>query len=854
MSTPRSLREATIARLAATQPAWTPQPPSSRPSTVHSGARGVESDAGAGDVLVTVVHMRNGAFACPLCGIADPDPISFKTHVFECRLQHGVDPLLPLTVIRPIHGARPPQHRPSLPPVPPVSTGRAGRPHGKSVGSLPAGTPSKSPRGAVSSGSNTPRGSGSTSRRRNTWNVADNFGASRADDLDMILRPIAPGVERIELFKGRPAANAPPTVEARRRSLPPITFSDSKLSQDIQYFLSLESHEDLVLTLTGVQISTRDATLLHSLLGDWQLVVSALDLSDAIAVTSEAEHLVIRGIMRNRFVTTVKDTNCGFAKRLQAPAVRDHLTVNMRRREESARSAQFEKWVSDFTAAEQAARAAYAAMTDDERDERKAIAGEESAARTALCVAFEQQIASLLVRIARRDNRRSFRDQCEGVEEEEAESRIAGVRLHSTGLAEILSRFEASSRALIIADRESTRTDLKLTERREVFVAKDRERARYAAERRAREDLCAVEDTQREELEERQFAARAVLDTQKRRRREYLKWREDQRGQIADLIKYEEDSRQGFLKEEANLFVSSREKFSVTIKTLLARYAAQREEVEHLGAVARRHYEGNYEALIAHEMQVFKLTLRLLKLRVKAHEREAARRALLDAPPQIHVDLGAYQRPIYVLPAVGQPHRPHMPVARDAKVSVAMPADWAAKLQEVELRCKQALTEERAVMTELLTLLYKNASAAQRVREFVLGYEQIAAAPGTDYHHQQQQQQQQHSSSRTFRGTALAKASVESMEMSYLADEPWFRHAPFPVGFALASSPTKSGSRPPSTQGLDSAFIKARDEALKYRSAWHDVASAAAIAGAKEAVVGGSAEFWCDGDAHAMRW
>lgn len=452
---------------------------------------------------MTVVRELRGSVTCPICGqVFDSAALDdFKSHVFTCRSDSGVDPLLPLIVLR----------------------------------------------------RSTPR------RKQHRSLSAANEGPQ--------LRQICSDLERVVLFSGRVA----PKAATPRQPRPP-PFTNTKVSRDLQYFATLPANERDLLTLQGDTFSMQDASLFYKMLAEQQLPCVHLDLSDTAAVSEDAVFLVVRGLLKNGFVEVVKSDNCSFAARIRTDALQRHFATNRERATKMKAQSEFVKKVAEFEAAEAAAQSGLKSLGADEAAKRQALRRSETDDRTVICDLFEAGASNVHKRLFHRELKRQHRSQRYAIESDESESRAAGERLHRKAMMQFVEHQETGQRhhhLHLTLQRE--RMDMKTQERSSFAEHKGRERARHADERQDRADCAASETAARADLESTWTDAFGLLLRQVERGSAFIAWKQKQRDDVAAFFEFETSIRRGIAKEEANLWVSSREKFSATVKGVLAR-------------------------------------------------------------------------------------------------------------------------------------------------------------------------------------------------------------------------------------------------------------------------------------------
>jgi hypothetical protein len=662
---------------------------------------------------------------CPECAIefAGDDVEQFKAHVFKCRTEHGVDPLLPLQLLR---------RRPT-------STGPASA-----------------------------RGGSQNPRNR---------------DVESLLRPVSQGRERIHLFDGyrlpappsHPRSAQRPNFEkvanltsqrlAAHKSgealLPEAALRSTRSSRGHRRVFHDHSSEDKVggLSSSGGRLVRSTGTGNSEVQGSRELAPfvgqqshvalfdriqtflanessSSPNTLDLTELTLLVDHLpVLRsaiGFYRESFrvkllqATLHEEFRKGFIPLLMKSnyivdleidadladpfkPVQSKCQVNEKAFRDAAIAAHFQEMVRSYKTQRAEHAEAISALFEEMSQSREEIKKKEKRERAKLGEDLQATIrrtAAMLRRQAIQQFKSSQRQDLEAIE---TNRRGIIVTARIQELLNLVTKEEAEIRKMILHKRETSRLHDRLVERDAVVEAKQQERNRILSQKKAKQRLEESEEQQRMSIGEKWEASLAVYRKQYLRHRAYLVWIQQQRDDVAGKIQSETTARleQESLEETGRNALA--EKLRRAIEGVQQKYLAQQDALTSLEASRRSEEESAFSDWFTLSMKLFFTETRLIKLWSKTQEREARRLNHLKVLPLLRCQTAVpYSPPLYCMPVVGARPTPAVGLLRGLNLSLEMPAGWEREMQDLLDQSRAAVNEEKAAAHEHIRWLNKN--------------------------------------------------------------------------------------------------------------------------------------------------
>ncbi|CUG55221.1 Hypothetical protein, putative, partial [Bodo saltans] len=801
-----------------------------------------------------VVATAEGELGCPHCCEMFKDEVSLRSHVFRCRMDHEIDPLLPLNILYRRHRMQEVAHIP-------VSQRRT-----------------QSARGKV-----------------DRYSSANTTMEPRLphDDLTRIMRPIerSADIEHKQLISPRlssrvvPTPPILPTSQASHRrqagvyggSNKKMTNADSlelwqkplrillantsvrsgnvfavsdKLVSSLLALATQPLEDDCVLDLSSLAVIHQcDVALLVRVLSPSRraeaLPITTLNISGCTFEHMSSEEALLESLrchptlqnllsnsttwkLRVRYQSTTTFPSLGAVlQRCALNSMRARLEASERELELQASA--FKSWQRQHLQERQhvdvCALEERTALAKDEIADRKVI--QEFAARTT-----HNQVQ--LEKKRRIKEKKEVQRGEVVVAEERARGRMAAAFLSL--LLNIYEQLESAARRELIEERELCRLRLRVEDREDVFRAKIHEIQRVEREAAQRLEveshlevrLVQVMAESAEELEQ--------IGKQKARHKAYTQWRRRQKEELDHMIRQERLARDTIRGEEDGYFVSGREKLSRTIESIQIRYANQREYVETSENNVRSIVEKSMISWMQLSLHFFESETRLILSWQNSVAKENSRVECLTTLPTLELVEGAPQ-PLTLFGAATPGHdAPHpIPVfPSSVKLQLSMGPEWQQRFHDITQRCKRASQDEMSAFSEHMQGLNRFCRLFRD--SYAIAFETPLEELRNSYMQPLTRMQQIMSGASS---TTAPRASVSPPFGSWTPP-----NEDLSVSIRRDKSKRKLSVAPlPIEPVSDPVFLELSQKALRWRGAWHDRFSPHHVKNEKESIRHAFVEF-----------
>ena len=666
--------------------------PRERPATTSHSTR----------KTVIVVETKTNEVPCPECGqlFKIADSTELKTHVFNCRIEHGTDPLLPLQMLVPSKEKTRPNRDLLLRAIEAPKekiTIFTGREAPKSL---------DSPRHRIVGNAELFHRTASSSRSRPSPAVTRSTKSSRGwrKVFNEAPKDLAPSYRSGEKWTRTQGTGSDEPI---RFDDEPRTSDAEKLCNIIENFTQLphELAETSPLDLADINLGEKEMVILEMALGrgSW-IAPRVLDTSrcsfqesalsgmiNVLLSCSTLEEVITKGNILEPMLSRIFPTH--------NLSVDEHVSRN--RKVAAARRA--ERQFSALVASYQESRAnsvrASKEFYNTLRENRGAIREAEKRDRERLYAVF--------TRIAREEEALRFKQEVRELKrvqrlalcERESEFRMALLSLWVNGLVAILAKQETDSRRILLQKRETSRLQDRLIERDAIASAKAAERLRLSEERQRRHLVESAETSTREEIVQQWESGLQIYYRQSQRHSAFVTWKQQQREDVEGRNRYETTVREGIEKEEESTRNSLLDKLRRSLESVRTKYAAQVEMLCYLETSKRSVEEEAMNTWYHLSLRLFNTEAKLIRLYRKACEQEARRTSLLEESPLLSLNNGEEEHPLlFTMPAIGQQVAFGVPFLQHCRLNVEMRQGWLDELQATEDSCRQAVIEEKAAV------------------------------------------------------------------------------------------------------------------------------------------------------------
>jgi hypothetical protein len=732
-----------------------------------------------------VVCQRDGTMLCPECSQGFSQEPALRDHVFQCRIDHGVDPLLQLHIVRRMSSA---------------------------------GAPPSAVRG------------------RRTWNGEPGPSA----DLEPLMRPIHFCVEQRNLMAPvRPRTLPPAPGRAAQLSQHNglLLVAHRPAEQGATRENRAEQAADetsgqmRLLDLRHQVVTTQGASLIQSSLAPKRsrpLPIEQINLEGCVFESEDAERSFLGAVLSNHHVERIvgKPVRCSKHTAALWAEVEAHVLNNADRSCELRSQQAFSNRVEEYQRWGEIQREHRCELIGNERQERDALRLQEHEARETfghdMVNAVNRQLAAerrLMLRQEKDLQRREF------VEREY----LLRCSLFAGAIGELTNVCvleEAGHRIAISQDRDRSKQTAWMTEREDVFRSKIMEHCRLGYASLSRLTLESRHAALAAAIEQESVAELEALVRQRQRHKQHSLWRRRKREEVELFIRAERVTRDAIEKEEDSFFATNRDKLHRTVEMILTKYANQRDTLSQTEGNTRDMREANYLQWFSLSLQRFHLEARVVKQYVISARREAQRQALLEILPILSIAglEGHASRHAAIFCAATPAHDPPPPVPLfppQASFRVTLPSEWATQMQEAEAKCRASVADEKAVMTDSMQIL---ADIAKRLHEakvvaFELSIEEI------------------------HRRLQLARLGTMTSPSETPLDEKETRDGQSTFGISKGKSSGKSMTKRtqatflvPTEPITEPHFLKAARDLLRWRCAFADKSTVGSIRSSKEQV------------------
>lgn len=603
-----------------------------------------------------VISQSDGTMKCPECSQAFSGEAALRDHVFQCRIDHGVDPLLQLHIVRRLPSAS-------------------------------AATPS-------------------SHGRRALWNGQQEDSA----DLDLLMRPIHFVVEQRNLMAPQRPRNAEQVRVAHR----PQTASGALVAQRPAVPEEIAA-ELRVLDLRQQVITTQGASLIQSSLAPTRcrpLPIEQIYLEGCVFETEDAERCFITAALSNNQVERVVGNPSQRSKQTSAlwTELEQHLVSNRERSAQLRAQKAFAERVEEYKRWGDVHRERRSELLATERHQRDDIRIDEHSTRET----FAHDLVNVVNRQLANERRQMLRLEKDARRREFIENEyLVRCSVFSTAIGEL--RFvcvleETENRKSIHHERERLRQTLWITEREDVFRSKIMEQCRMGYASLSRLKLESHHAATAMIVEQESVAELESLVRQRQRHKQHSLWRRRKREEVEMFIRAEKVTRDGIEKEEDSFFTANREKLHRTMEMIFTKYSNQREMLSLLETNTRDMRESNCLQWFSLSLLRFNIESRVVKQFVVSSRREAQRRSLIEILPTASLTgiSGHGSRHIVMFCAATPAHDPSPAVPLfppQTNFKVTMPTDWTSQMQDAEAKCRASVADEKTTMMESMQVL-----------------------------------------------------------------------------------------------------------------------------------------------------
>lgn len=816
---------------------------------------------------------------CPECELYFEDDVELQGHIFQCRLDHGVDPLLPLHILK--------RDRRE------AALGVGGSRHATSARGARRLTELDAPTMGRYLGQGPTMGSLQQAQRRDD-NLLDAKLLRSVEEGDSIhCEGVVPASIADRRLPRQPAnrrqarANSARSDRAatavygggdhRPRSPPKagttgwvdhvkkIASGHSPVRQAHEYrkisqacaraaarqLLNDKSSPTLTLDLSGMHLQCTDAAEIASMMRPHRSVevppIQVVDLRGTTFDHAKADAAVLDALATHPHVCSVlisDSTVWGHpaTAALLVDAVQERCRANVIRNRRRACDDRLAALADAFKRWEKQKEDARTDVASAHQKGAQAIAAEQSEERDALCSDMATIVNAQLVHERRLRVRERKQHQRLGVIDAELRERGRIEAAYYTVLLFACEHTEEQVRRHHVAVRDHRRGFLRIDEREHVFRAKLQETQRLEREVMERLQIERALEGRMQLVLSESTAALEMMSKQKARHRAYAVWKRRQRDEVDQLQKQERVARETIEREEEGYFVSGREKLTRTIESIFARYAAQRESVESGEENVREVLEMGLVTWWQTSQAIFESEARLILLWTSAVPREAARRSVLQVAPALTLEYSPATSGPSLLPycAATPAHSSPDPVplfSPSLQVKLSMPPDWTHKLHDVMQKCRRSLQDEQTAFGEHTQVLQRFAR---------LNKDSHALVFGTSLEELRMRYMQPLTRMQQIMNPTIA-ASQSQQRAAYTP--PFGNWADELAGSLSGRSRSKrkfSVAPTPLEPVTDAAFVELAAQAFKWRVAWSDKLTPQQIRNAKECILHGQVELTID--------